>query len=120
MSNIASPRRNRFRLAILLLLPALLLPLLRTPANVVAAPPRQEPPRTPSVTRGAALWLENCAPCHGTTGAGDGPTAASLQFPPADFTDVEAARARTLTGMFTTIKEGRMDRFMPPWGARLS
>ncbi|RME44920.1 MAG: hypothetical protein D6796_11140, partial [Caldilineae bacterium] len=27
---------------------------------------------------------------------------------------------RTLTGMFTTIKEGRMDRFMPPWGARLS
>jgi len=112
-------RQSRLLLPALLLLLALLIPLLRAP-NALAAPPRQEPPKTPSVVRGAAVWLENCTPCHGATGAGDGPTAATLQAPPANFADPEAARARKLADMFTTIKEGRMERFMPPWGARLS
>jgi len=89
-------------------------------SSVWAAPPKQEPTQKPSVVKGATLWAENCAPCHGATGKGDGPTAASLKFKPADFTDVEAAKTRTLAEVFTTIKEGRMDKMMPPWKNRLT
>jgi mono/diheme cytochrome c family protein len=92
-------------------------------AVVWAAPPRQAPEQTPSAVRGEAIWVENCAPCHGVSGRGDGPTAQSTQMannPPPDFTDRAAARQRTLAEMFTVTKEGRMDRLMPPWGGRLS
>lgn len=33
---------------------------------------------------GAAMYRQNCASCHGPTGAGDGPVAADLPVPPAD------------------------------------
>jgi mono/diheme cytochrome c family protein len=36
-----------------------------------------------SIARGRALYEENCATCHGLTGQGDGPTAATLNPPPA-------------------------------------
>jgi putative copper export protein/mono/diheme cytochrome c family protein len=39
-----------------------------------------------SVTRGAGLYADNCAGCHGATGRGDGPAAASLPIHPADLT----------------------------------
>ena len=39
-----------------------------------------------SIDRGAALFAENCASCHGADGRGDGPAAASLPVPPADLT----------------------------------
>jgi mono/diheme cytochrome c family protein len=92
-------------------------------ATVGAAPPEQSPPEKLSTQRGEGLWSENCAPCHGVTGRGDGPTAQMAQmadFPPTDFTDPSAARDRTLVDMFDVTKEGRMDRLMPPWGGRLS
>jgi len=88
--------------------------------TATAAPPKQEPITPPSLVRGAALWSENCAPCHGITGRGDGPTAAALEFPPTNFADPMAARTRTLAEMFEVTRNGRMDRFMPPWQARLS
>ncbi|MBE1282983.1 MAG: c-type cytochrome [Rhodobacteraceae bacterium] len=34
--------------------------------------------------RGAALYRQNCASCHGPTGAGDGPLVADLPVPPAN------------------------------------
>ena len=92
-------------------------------ANVQAAPPEQAPTDKPSLQRGEVLWAENCAPCHGILGSGDGPTAQMAQMadnPPTDFTDRAAARQRTPADMFTVTKEGRMDRLMPPWGGRLS
>jgi mono/diheme cytochrome c family protein len=72
------------------------------------------------VGNGAALWLENCAPCHGSGGRGDGETAqaSGLQVP--DLTDVEPARTRSLAAMFEVIKNGRIERLMPPWGNRLN
>ena len=85
-----------------------------------AAPPSQGPPAAPSLIRGAALWPENCAPCHGTTGLGDGPTAAALQHPPTNFADKALARERTLGAMFEVTQNGRIDRLMPPWNARLT
>jgi mono/diheme cytochrome c family protein len=102
---------------------ALLLVGLMVVATVQAAPPGQSPTQTPSAMRGEALWAENCAPCHGVSGAGDGATAQSPQMannPPTDFTDRTAARERSLADMFAVTKEGRMDRLMPPWGGQLS
>ncbi len=37
-----------------------------------------------SIALGAATYPDRCAACHGATGAGDGPAAASLSVPPAN------------------------------------
>jgi putative copper export protein len=37
-----------------------------------------------SVAQGAHLFAENCVPCHGVDGRGDGPAAAGLPVPPAN------------------------------------
>jgi putative copper export protein/mono/diheme cytochrome c family protein len=39
-----------------------------------------------TIVQGAALYPSHCAACHGVTGHGDGPAAASLPVPPADLT----------------------------------
>jgi mono/diheme cytochrome c family protein len=42
-------------------------------------------PRTrETVERGAKVYEQNCASCHGTTGAGDGPMARTISPPPAN------------------------------------
>ena len=41
-------------------------------------------------TSGAADFAELCAPCHGTTGQGNGPMAADLAKKPADLTGLAA------------------------------
>ena len=87
---------------------------------VTASPPRQGPPERPSVIRGAALWTENCAPCHGVSGLGDGPTAEALEHPPANFADPVLARERTPADMFDVVANGRIERLMPPWKNTLS
>jgi putative copper resistance protein D len=45
-----------------------------------------EPYAAASVMRGARLFAENCALCHGAGGKGDGPAAAALPIRPADLT----------------------------------
>ncbi len=87
-----------------------------------AAPPKQAPPlpATLSAVNGQSIFAENCTPCHGTGGKGDGPTAASLPAPPPNFTDPATLNAMSPSEIFTTIKEGRMDKMMPPWKQRLS
>ena len=45
-------------------------------------------PSTPeSIERGRLLFTNNCIQCHGETGRGDGPLAASLPIPPANLYD---------------------------------
>ncbi len=39
-----------------------------------------------AIMRGAALYPQHCAVCHGADGRGDGPAAKSLAWPPADLT----------------------------------
>lgn len=84
-----------------------------------AAPPAQAPDTKPSVSAGQAQWAENCLPCHGSNGHGDGPTAQSLPSPPPDFANPEKARNYVPAELFDTIKNGRMDKMMPPWKNRL-
>ena len=88
------------------------------PSSLHAAPPAQAPDTKPSVSGGRALWTENCAPCHGPAGQGDGPTAQSLPDPPANFADPETARQLVPANIFEVIKNGRIEKLMPPWGNR--
>ncbi len=85
-----------------------------------AAPPGQTPDTLPSISGGRANWLENCAPCHGPTGQGDGPTAQSIEGPLPNFADPDAARRLVPLQNFDTIKNGRIEKLMPPWGNRFT
>jgi high-affinity iron transporter len=48
---------------------------------------RSFPRQRPDPARARALYAENCKPCHGADGGGDGPRARELAPPPAKFTD---------------------------------
>ncbi len=80
----------------------------------------QEPDSPPSVSQGGMLWTQNCQPCHGTTGQGDGPSAAAIPNPLPDFSNPETARQYVPVENFDIIKNGRMENMMPPWKERLT
>jgi high-affinity iron transporter len=64
------------------------------------------PRRTPDLKAASALYVEQCAGCHGMNGQGDGPLAASLEPAPTDFTERARYRDRTLLGLYNTITQG--------------
>lgn len=71
---------------------------------------------------GKALFQTNCASCHGETGKGDGPAAASLNPKPQGLAETQAGL--TDAYIYWRIAEGgTMDQFksaMPAWKAVLS
>jgi mono/diheme cytochrome c family protein len=74
--------------------------------------------------RGAALFAEHCATCHGAHGDGAGPTAKQLAHPPANFTigtfELRTTEHEALPAdvdMFRTISRGVHGTAMPPWFA---
>jgi mono/diheme cytochrome c family protein len=71
----------------------------------------------PDPTQGAAIYIEKCAPCHGETGSGDGPSAAELSVPVAPLSDPELARQRSPADWFTIVTRGNIERFMPPFAS---
>jgi mono/diheme cytochrome c family protein len=73
----------------------------------------------PSARVGQAVYLENCAPCHGDTGDGDGPSASGLGVPVALFSDPATVWALQPGELFHVTKFGRMQAMMPPWSQRL-
>ena len=64
------------------------------------------PAKAPDLARGAALFAQNCASCHGVTGDGHGPDAAKLKTPPIAFTDAERARQRSPFALYQVIDQG--------------
>ncbi len=75
--------------------------------DLLAAYPTPLAPRAiPDLPRGAALYAQQCAVCHGATGRGDGPGAAGLEPPAIDFTDRDRARERSLFGLYQVIGQG--------------
>ena len=90
------------------------------PVPAAAAPLQQSPTLPPSARSGQPIYQENCAPCHGQTGLGDGPTAAELPQGATALADPELARLVTPAQWFEITKQGRMMQFMPPWQNRLS
>jgi mono/diheme cytochrome c family protein len=56
--------------------------------------------------RGRALYEQTCASCHGPAGKGDGPAAAGLNPPAADFTDAFHARYYSDAARLRIIEKG--------------
>jgi mono/diheme cytochrome c family protein len=72
-----------------------------------------------SVGLGAEIFATNCASCHGETGEGDGPAAASLAMPPADLHEGHV-QGNSDGALFYIITNGRPDTPMPPWESVLT
>jgi mono/diheme cytochrome c family protein len=73
------------------------------------------PAQAPSLENGAAIYAEKCAACHGETGLGDGPSGKQLPVTVAAFALPETARKASPAQWFTTVSQGNLDRFMPPF-----
>jgi len=74
----------------------------------------------PDLTQGASIYAQQCAGCHGDTGAGDGPVALNAGLMPGNFRDPASARSQTPHEWFSTITNGRIENLMPPWKDALS
>lgn len=88
--------------------PALIDRQARTLADALlqAYPVRRAPDRAPAMEGVTALYQQQCAGCHGATGAGDGPAGAGMDPPPVDFTDAARARQRSVFALQQVIEHG--------------
>lgn len=102
---------------------AWLLPLAAIALPVVAyysssffqgGPQLREVTYTPDADRGAALYSDHCARCHGPKGQGDGPMAKNLPKPPRDLIKSDWVKATDMAALKTVIKEGLPEAGMPP------
>lgn len=71
------------------------------------------PASPPDVIRGAQLFAQHCASCHGANGNGHGPASAGLDPPPIDFTDRSRARDRSVFALYQVINQGLEGTAMP-------
>ncbi len=75
------------------------------------------PAVAPDPARGAAIFAEKCAPCHGAQGLGDGPQGKQLPVPVAPLGLPEFAAKASPARWFTVVTQGNLDRFMPPFAS---
>jgi high-affinity iron transporter len=80
---------------------------------LAAYPVPLAPGKTPDPRRGAEIYQENCASCHGMQGDGQGPLAKTLDPAPIDFTAAERARKRSLFALYQVIGQGLEGTSMP-------
>lgn len=79
----------------------------------------------PVAADGRAVYLENCAVCHGITGRGDGQIARDLPKPPADLTAIalrnggDFPRAEVMSMIDGYAREGTDGHNMPEFGVVL-
>ena len=71
------------------------------------------PVNAKTLAEGAKLFHENCEPCHGEKGAGDGETGKLLPTKPANFTDAKLMSLETDGTLFWKMSKGRSP--MPTW-----
>ena len=91
------------------------------PQSPVYDPAEVTPPvQIPVAALGEQIFLENCAPCHGQTGDGDGPVVANLPKPPPPLTDPATIWERSPAEYFHITKFGRIGSLMPPWQNQLN
>jgi high-affinity iron transporter len=77
------------------------------------------PTQVPSLARGATVYQQNCAGCHGTAGAGNGPLAANLRPPPADLTDRSSLHDQSPLDFYRRVTIGVVGTAMPAFESRL-
>ncbi|HXO84577.1 MAG TPA: FTR1 family protein [Gemmatimonadales bacterium] len=81
----------------------------------------QLPARSPSLERGAVVFRERCAECHGEGGRGDGPKARQLKGPPpANLADPALMGSTTLLEVFRRIAIGVPGTAMPEFAEDIS
>ncbi len=71
----------------------------------------------PDPSQGAAIFTQDCAPCHGDTGMGNGDKAAGLPNPVAAIGTAAVARPAKPMTWYDIISNGRIERFMPPFAS---
>lgn len=72
-------------------------------------------PDAESLARGRELYLQNCAACHGEIGEGNGPAAAALPTPPANFLDSHHSGMYNPGEKYWIIANGTGATGMPPF-----
>jgi high-affinity iron transporter len=77
------------------------------------------PSQAPSLAQGAEVYRQNCAGCHGDTGAGNGPLARGLEPPPADLTARSSLRDQSPLDFYRRITIGVVGTAMPAFEVRL-
>ncbi len=76
------------------------------------------PSRPPSLARGAAVFREHCAACHGESGLGDGPKAKQVKGPPPpNLTDPAVMGGTSLLEIYRKIAIGVPGTAMPEFAA---
>ena len=80
----------------------------------------QVPSAVPSLARGAQVYQQNCAGCHGLSGRGDGPEGLGLTPPPAALADGVHLVAVSPLDYFRRITIGVAGTAMPAYETRLS
>ena len=80
---------------------------------IAAFPVPLAPDAVPDLARGAALYAQSCASCHGVSGDGAGPAAEGLDPPPIAFDDVARARERSAFALYQVIGQGLEGTAMP-------
>ena len=80
----------------------------------------QVPASAPSLARGAQVYQQNCAGCHGLGGRGDGPEGLGLTPPPAALTDGVRLVAVSPLDFFRRTTIGVAGTAMPAFETRLS
>ena len=75
-------------------------------ALLAAYPVPLAPAKVPNLARGATLYAENCAACHGAKGDANVPIAKMMDPPPIAFTDRERAAERSLFALYQVIDQG--------------
>lgn len=76
-------------------------------------------PTKQSLAKGKELFLKQCAACHGQGGKGDGPAAAGLSTPPANFLDLEHSAIYGPGEKFWLIGNGSPATGMPGFASQL-
>jgi mono/diheme cytochrome c family protein len=61
---------------------------------------------SPDVAKGKEIFAQRCTPCHGATGAGDGPASTTLNPKPRTFTDPEWQKSVTDEHIQKIVKFG--------------
>ena len=75
-------------------------------------------PSPAALAAARAVYRDKCADCHGESGKGDGPEAASHYPSPPSFLDAARMKSRSDGALFYRISKGR--RPMPSFERRLS
>lgn len=84
---------------------------------VAAYPIPVAPTFVPSLDKGAKLYQQLCASCHGATGDGEGPAAKGLDPEPIAFNDAERANARSLMALYQVASQGVEGTSMVSYGS---